>query len=463
MSTLRLFRPLLIVPLAAISVGLLLVSCDQKPVAPKKKVVKESKPSPEVRFQEARSLMVDGKFNDAAKILAEVSAEPKVRQPLLNWVDFLQGVSLMFAGKEDEAQAVFGKIETRGPFTRAGTDAPVAGWFVTVAKELHTKDPVAPTTGKDFDKWSYEGIAMLAFALKDWNLEKFDDATALFRQFADVQPEKMVDWADGPKDLAKLKEMGDNMVNDYKEFDPANKALDAATTPEDQATAVEAAKAARAKMKLTTKMSETLDAKIADIGPKAQATLMAMAKAKSEELDADTKAMTDAKTKRKELMDKFMFAEAKNAIADANVKLEKSKDEQEVLTKKTSWLANFKSQLVEDLQKKGYKQPVTLKSGGKAPGAVAKADNDNLILNTGATVPWGDVSLDSAYEMGLSFIEPDMPPDITAFRKWHLGTFAFYAGKKKEGLELLKRAADFRSVFKDELPLFEGAAGEGAY
>src|ERR1043166_3803661 len=40
------------------------------------------------------------------------------------------------------------------------------------------------------------------------------------------------------------------------------RALDAATTPEEQQAAVDAAKAARAKMKLTSKMSATLDGKI---------------------------------------------------------------------------------------------------------------------------------------------------------------------------------------------------------
>ena len=76
-----------------------------------------------------------------------------------------------------------------------------------------------------------------------------------------------------------------------------------------------------------------------------------------------------------------------------------------------------------------------------------------------ATLPWADLSLDSAYEMGQSFIKPDMPPEIAGFRKWHLGVFAFYAGKKKEGLALLHEAAELRPIFKGELPLFENASG----
>lgn len=448
---------LLVVPALCLCV---FSACD-KPQPPKpKEAKKKSLGSPDVRFVEARTKMINGQFDEAATALAEITAEPKIRQPLLNWIDFHQGMALMLEGKQDEAQAVFGKIENRGPFTKTGPDAQIANFFMNVAPQLHSKDPIAPTTGKDFDKWSYEGIALLAFALKDWNLEKFDDATSLFRQFGNVAPEKMVDWADGPADLKKLKDMGDNFVNDYKEFDPANKALQAAQTPEEQQAAVDMAKAARAKMKLTTKMSASLDAQIADIGPKAAAMLAEKSKASAEEMAADAKAFGDAKAKRAEFMEKFQFAEAKSAIADANLKTEKSREEQELMTKKTSWLANFKSQLVEDLAKKGYAQPITRKSGEQVLGGVASADDQQLTLKAvRIPLPWGDVSLESDYAMAVSFITPDMPPEITAFRKWHLGVFAYYIGKKKEALDYLQEAAKLRPVFKDEVPLFEKDSG----
>lgn len=453
------FCVLLVVP--SLFFGLL-TSCD-KPAAPKPK--KEKKPylgSPEVRFKEARSQMIEGHFNEAAKAFEDISAEPKIREPLKTWIDFHRGLALMLAGKGDEAQAVFGSIEQRGPFTKTGSDAQIAQWFVTISGQLHSKDPIAPTTGKDYDKWSFEGIALLALGLKDWNMEKYDDATALFRQFNDVAPEKMVDWADGPSDLTKLKEIGDNFVNDYKEFEPANKALVASkeASAEDQMAAVDAAKAARAKMKLTSKMSETLDGLIADIGPKAAAVMAAKSKATAEEMAADEKALADAKAKRQELMDKFMFADAKTAITDANLKTEKARDEQDLLAKKVSWLANFKSQLIEDLNKKGYAQPIEKKSGDKVLGGVASADEQQLTLKAGkATLPWSELSLNSAYEMALSFIDKDMPPEISSFRKWHLGVFAFYAGKQKEAMPLLQDAAKIRPVLQPELPIFENASG----
>ena len=179
-----------------------------------------------------------------------------------------------------------------------------------------------------------------------------------------------------------------------------------------------------------------------------------------EDLAADAKALAEAKQKRLDLIAKFQFAEARTAVMDPALKTEKARDEQELLAKKATWLANFKSQLIEDLNAKGYAQPVTRKSGERLPGGVARADDQQVTLRSPhVAVPWTELSLDSIDEMGRFFIPPDMPPEIAAFRKWHLGVFAFYAGNKKEGLDLLHEAAQIRRVFKDELPLFEKDSG----
>src|SRR5581483_2241943 len=174
----RKFCSLLVVPSLLLC---LLASCDDKPKSQAKKTdgaeKKKSLGSPDTRFVEARTQMINGHFAEAADALGAISTEQKIRQPLLNWIDFHQGLALELAGKQDEAQAVFGKIENRGLFTKAGSDSQIASFFMKVAQLLHSKDPIAPTEGKVYDKWSFEGIALLAFAAKDWNLEKYDDAT----------------------------------------------------------------------------------------------------------------------------------------------------------------------------------------------------------------------------------------------------------------------------------------------
>jgi hypothetical protein len=446
----------------------LLASCDQKPAKPAEQAgaqkKKKSLGSPDVRFTEARALIMEGKFDEAAASLAETAEEPKIRPSLLNWIQFHQALALMLADKEKEARPVFAKIEERGLFPKGNTDPEGTEFLVKLSHLMKTADPVSPDVIKDYDKWTFQGIAYLVFGLKDWGLDKFEDSAEFFRQFNDVAPEKQVEWASGPDDLRKLKEIATNFVNDYTAYTPAKKALDeAAEKPlEDQKDAIDQAKAARAKMKLTTKLSKSLDGILAERAPKVVAAVDAKNKATMDEMAADDKALKDGKDKRAELQGKFQFTEAKQAITEPNLKIEKNRDEQDLLSKKTQWLINFKSQLIEDLNKTGYTPPLKKKSGETIAGPVVKADDQQIYVGSKANpkpVPWEEVSLDSDYDMGVSFIPADLPAEMAAFRKWHLGVFAFFAGKTKEGLDLLQSAAKSRAVFKEELPLFENASG----
>jgi hypothetical protein len=180
--------------------------------------------------------------------------------------------------------------------------------------------------------------------------------------------------------------------------------------------------------------------------------------ASPEDIAADAKALGEAKQRRQDLFAKFQFTEARSAILDPALKTSQARDEQQLLAKKAQWLANFKASLIEELNKKGYGQAMSRKSGQGLTGSVMQADEQQITLRSIAgpvVVPWSDLSFDSIFTMGASFIQPDMQPDWIAYRKWHLGVFAFYAGKKKEALDLLHAAAQLKPLYKGELPIFE--------
>jgi hypothetical protein len=442
---------------AAMSVGF--AACDQKP----KKLgwqppdQKKAGPSVDTRYKVARQLLLEGKFADAAAAFHELGTEPKIRQPLFNWITTLEGMTLLLDGREPESRNVFAQVVARGPFSEKEQEVQMAKFFVDVSQLLSGEAVIPAVAAKDYDKWTFEGLAFLLFALKDWNLDNFEEAVPLFRQFASVAPERMVEWAEGPDDLNRLKQISENCVNDYLEYRPANEALTAATSIEDQAKALDKAKESRGKMKLTTKLSKALDAKIAELSPKVAAVMAEKAAASAAEQAFDDKALPEAKKKRSDLLAKYQFEQAKQAILDPTFKTEKSKDEQTVLSKKASWLANFKSQLIEDLNAKGYSKPIKSKQGSPSAGPVAKADDQNLMINspTGLVpMPWTELSPESAFEMAKSYISEDLPPAIAAFRKWHLGVFASYAGKNAESKTLLEEAAQARAIFAEELPVF---------
>lgn len=438
---------------------LCLPACDQRPKAKAPKTTKKSASavSPDAVLKKARTQILAGEYAEAAAALKEVQNEPNIRQPLLTWIAFHEGMALMLAGKDAEASEVFAKVEDRGPFSKHPKDELEANFFINVAHFLRGKNPIPADVAKDYDRWNFEGIAFLLYALKDWNLQQFDDAVALFQQFQTVNPEKMVEWADGPAELKQLQEMAEACVNDYNEYRPASKLLKEATTPEQQQVAVEAARAAREKMKLKTKLTLEIDAALADLGPKVAAVMAEKQRMSDEEQAFDTKELPEAKKKRAELMSKFLFADARQAILDPPFKTEKARDEQQLLAKRTSWLANFKSQLIEDINAKGYAKPLKSKAGAPLPGPIVKADEQQLYIGTPrgpAPMPWSELAQESAFVMGQEYISPDMTPEIVSFRKWHLGVFGSYIGKQEESLKLMKEASEVRAILKEELPSF---------
>jgi hypothetical protein len=443
-----------------LSVVLCLPACDEKPRAKAPSAVKKTKSnvSPDAVLKDARVQILAGNFTEAAAALKEVQNEPDIRQPLLNWIAFHEGMAWMLAGQDKEANEVFGRVEDRGLFSQHPKDELEANFFVNVAHLLRGKDPISADVAKDYDRWTFEGIAFLLYALKDWNLGKFDDAVALFRQFQNANPEKMVEWADGPGELKQLQAMAEDCVNDYTAYQPAITALKEAKTPEQEAAAVETARAARAKMKLATKLSKEIDTILADLGPKVAAVMAEKDKMSAEEEAFDAKALPEAKQKRTELMGKFQFKEAKEAMLDPALKTEKARDEQQLLGKKSSWLANFKSQLIDDINKDGFTQPLKTKAGAALAGGAVKADEQQFLTPTPrglVPVPWGDLAPESAFAMGQFFIKADMTPEIVSFRKWHLGVFGSYIGKQAESLTLMKEAAEVRTILKDEISIFE--------
>jgi hypothetical protein len=63
------------------------------------------------------------------------------------------------------------------------------------------------------------------------------------------------------------------------------------------------------------------------------------------------------------------------------------------------------------------------------------------------------VPAETIIAIAQSFIPPDMPPQLAAFRRWSLGVFMAYVGKGTEARPHLQAAAGVMEVFKEELPL----------
>ena len=121
---------------------LLLCSCDQKPKAtatpaPQKKIAPPLAP----RFKAACDKTAAGKYDEAAEAFAQINAENDPSQPLYNWIQVHRGLALMMSGKDEEARALFGKLEDAGLFSTEADDKKLAKFFVDLGTLCARKIP----------------------------------------------------------------------------------------------------------------------------------------------------------------------------------------------------------------------------------------------------------------------------------------------------------------------------------
>src|SRR6185369_10428357 len=111
---------------------------------------------------------------------------------------------------------------------------------------LAGEDVVAPTVVKDYDKTNYWSLALLLYALKDWQLGDFDSAGPLFRQFQSVTPEPPYDW------IVQYKEsIAEKFIDDYTVYRGVSDAMKGGGTLEEQKRALQLLKTARGDLKLS--------------------------------------------------------------------------------------------------------------------------------------------------------------------------------------------------------------------
>ena len=444
---------------AGISLALL-CSCDRNDQArntpPPRKVEKVAPPLAP-RFKDACSKIVAGKYDEAAAAFAQINVENDPSQPLFDWIMVHEGLALMLAGKDTEARELFGKLEDAGLFSKEEDDRKLAKFFVSLSHSLRNEEPIPVDAAKIYDRWTYEAFGLLFAGMKDWNLEKFDDALPILRQFFSSSPKGPPLWIGDEEYVTKLKEMADSFVEDYNQYREASELLAKAKSSEEKKEAIDAVKTIRAGMKYPSKLTVTLDTTIAELQPKVMAEIHEKARLSAEAEAIDSKAFAIAKEKGDAFMKEYRFSDAKEAYKDPELKQQDRIDQQNAQVKKAQWLMSFKSNIIKELSKTPYPGPLKAINGAPIGGSVVGADDQQLQIKTSQGVfpaQWTQISPDSIFAMAQSFIHPDTPPDIAAFRKWQLGVFCLMYGNK-EGTKLLKEAAEIRPIFEPELKLFK--------
>lgn len=462
----RAFVPM-VAGLAGVTLSYGLVGCGKpKPMTFKPPVAPEEQLTLKeigVRHGVATDLLLAGKFADAADRFGKLRRHKQSGEPYRSWLTVQEALALILAGKDAEATTLI-KGLSEHPW-KGNESVPSEGrlskFFVTLSETVAGDGVVSPQVSKDYDKESYEAIALLLYGAKNWNLGKYEEATALLLDFADSKVNAPKQWLGSEEKLEKLRQMAGQFESGLDEYKKASAKIEAASEPEEKKAAVEYAVAALPKMRVLGKQTAALKEQIAKVGGEATLALELKAREATEkareatENEAfDAAALSAALAKRGELLAQLRFREAFELIKGLELRTEKAREQQDVFLARTQWLDTFKNNLIQDLTAKGYADPVKLKKGAPLEGGVAKCNEQGLQIKTKpepTPVAWTNVAPETIFAMAQSFIPKDLPPLLAAHRKWHLGIYAAVAGNVSESKKLTTEAAKMNEVFKEAL------------
>jgi hypothetical protein len=405
----------------------------------------------DLRYEEARKLLVGGQTAKAADALAKLDAETGTPQPLQNWITLHAGLAELLAGRTEQALARFAALEARGIFSTDPAEEPLANFFATTAHQAGGMQVIPSAAVKDLDRAGYQTLALFIFAVKDWSLGEYDEAWQIFRQFSLCTPQDRFAWISAYKPLASpyLAEIG--------AFRAAAEATRSAATLESRKQALRVVKDARGQCKIASQFPAKLEAFENDLQRKISAEEAENAGRLAALDAADAKVLAEAKSKIAALWQQFRPGEAEVVAQAVKVAGQKGRAEREALLKKMDWLVKFKMTLIGDLNTLGYNASVPKKNGTQLPAPVRRANEsqiESVIPFGSATAAWTDLSPDGIIAMGKSFLRPGMPADALADRQWQLGVYAFQTGKPREGRGLLILASQAKPEYREDLDLF---------
>jgi hypothetical protein len=412
----------------------------------------------ELRFKTARVQLLNGKVQESIEGLNALASRKDVPQPLASWVRMYQGLALLLSGKLDEARSAYNELAEKKWESNEPSEAKISAFLVKAGRILGADGPIPPTAAKEFDRSTHESLALLSCGIKNWSLNKMEEAEPFLRNFAASYIRASEAWIGTEADIKKMQSLASNIEESQSAYGIVLKDLEGAKTPEEKVEAVRKARLAMPQLKFTPKLMEDINLLVAKIEPEAIAMIE---KVKSEMAAAeqfDAKAWPEAREKCHRLLAEFKFELARETALKPELKTEKFKEPQENAGKRYQWLATFKEVLTDDLKSKGYKDPVKRKDGSTLAGGIAKADDDQVTFKTQppTSVPWGDLSPESIVSIAQSFIPEDMAPFLAAHRRWQLGVFFVFIGKPDEAKPLLTKASQANPVYVAEIePLLQ--------
>lgn len=399
-------------------------------------------------FAAASALLAAGKYGEAAAALRALEAKPDLPQPLRSWVGLHASLAFFLLGQPDEARADLEKIEGRGTLS-AETMEPGIATFFTATARLAAKPEVQPAAvAANYDKASYESFALLLFAAKNWSLGAFEEAGPLFLQFRSATPPDHSAW------IGALKPIAETFIADYNTYRPAAEAARLADSPEKQQQALAALRTARGQLRQRGRLIEFFDAEEGRLEKLLRLHEEKQMVVKADDEAADRKRLAEVRLRLDAFCAQYKFVEAARVVAEVKVTSERGQAERALWQNWAGGLAKFKATLINDINAKGYTQPVAKKNGSSLPAGRLRASDAQVEVVSpfgSVSATWPDLAVNSVIGMAATFMRAETTP-LLAERQWQLGLFLLHAGLKTQGGTLLQQAAQSRPDYQELLP-----------
>jgi hypothetical protein len=147
-------------------------------------------------WAEARTLLLNGDFVRAAEEFRLLTEKHEAGTTERAWAHVHQALATQLEGRQNETVAALDQLANGG--------TQVSKFFYDeVASKMKGSELVPAETTRNFDTRTYQSLAALFFALKDYQHEHFEDAGALFRQFSSAKPEGSDAWVADYKKLSR--------------------------------------------------------------------------------------------------------------------------------------------------------------------------------------------------------------------------------------------------------------------
>jgi serine/threonine protein kinase len=399
----------------------------------------------------ARKQMVAGDYGGALEALRNLDDETALTQPFQNWITVNEGLDCLLQENLSDARGWFRTVGERSHFSNDPSDSALVSFFSKVSAAMRGGGAISPAAGSDYGMDSEEALAPLLFALKDWNLDKFEDAGRLFAIYLTSTPKDPFQW------VADFKPIAQKYADDEAAYEKVSALAAAADTPDKRAGALKQVEDLQARVK--GRLAAPLGKMANDLKQQSTELDAAYNQRIAAEKQADERVMDDAKRKYAAACAAMRFDEAQAAVEAAAVTTPDGVREKGALLKKAGWLREFKAQLIQDINTFGYPDVLTTNIGGRLPDGPKKATDNELFVQTqfgavpcawNALPPSEILAMANLYTRNTSASASQQIAD----RQWLSGVFACEEGMPKDGRPLLVQASQVKDQYKDELSLF---------